>query len=212
MSQMAELEDAFVFREDAALKAHLQGITVADLKSPERPVKVWFGYPDIEIRTQEYPYLVIEMYDIQPATDRQSSGFWMDDTMRGTVSAVEGETYSYYAPVTYDIFYQVSSYSRHPRHDRAIMFKMLNEKVPGKYGHLIVPDANGSGKAVARHMFLEGFVKQDTVEDGRRLFRNVFSIRVVSEMTFAQAAQAVPQVEQVNIQTLGNIPSGYQPI
>jgi hypothetical protein len=212
MSQMPQLEDAFIFREDSALKTHLQGLTVADLKAQERPVKVWYGYPDVEVKQQEYPYMVIELYDIQPAADRQSSGFWIDEDYRGTRTPSAGDTYSYYAPVTYDLFYQVSSYSRNPRHDRAIMFKMLNEKVPGKYGHLIVPDANGSGNAVARHMFLEGFVKQDTVEDGRRLFRNVFSIRVVSEMTFAQAAQAVPQVEQVNIQSLGNIPSGYQPI
>lgn len=209
---MTTLEDAFVFREDAALKTHLQGITVADLKAPNRQVKVWYGYPDVEVRVQEYPYMVIELYDIQPANDRQSSGFWMDNTFRGTVTPTAGETYSYYAPTTYDLFYQVSSYARNPRHDRAIIFSMLNEKIPGKYGHLIVEDANGSGKAVARHMFLEGFAKQDTVEDGRRLFRNVFSIRVLSEMTFAQATEAIQQVEIINIQTQGNIPSGYQPI
>jgi hypothetical protein len=212
MSQMPQLEKSFIFREDEALKNHLQGMTVADLKASTRPVKVWYGYPDVEVKQQEYPYVVIELYDIQPSSERQSSGFWIDDTYRGTVAAVEGETYSYYAPVTYDLFYQVSTYARNPRHDRALMFKVLNEKVPGKYGHLIVPSANGDGTVVARHMFLEGFTKQDTVEDGRRLFRNVFSIRVVSEMTFAEAAQATPQVEQINIQTLGNIPTGYETV
>lgn len=209
---MPTLEESFIFAEDAALKAHLQGITVSDLKVPDRPVKVWYGYPDVEVRAQEYPYMVIELYDVQPANDRQSSGFWFDDTYRGTVEPEEGVTYSYYAPVTYDLFYQVSTYSRNPRHDRTIMFKMLNEKIPGKYGHLVVPSMNGDGKVVARHMFLEGFTKQDTIEEGRRLFRNVFSIRVLSEMTFVEAAQATLQVEQINIQNLGNIPSGYEPI
>ena len=206
------LDDAFIFAEDKALKTHLQGIVVSDLKDNERPVKVWFGYPDVELRAQEYPYMVIDLYDIQPASDRQSSGIWIDDTQRGTQEAVAGNTYSYYAPTVYDLYYQVSSYSRHPRHDRGIMLSMLNEKIPGKYGHLMVPQANGDD-AVARHMFLEGFVKRDSVEDGRRLFRNVFSIRVVSEMTPLVPYAATPQVEIVNIESEPtNIPSEFRSV
>jgi hypothetical protein len=192
----------FLFAEDKALKSHLQGIVVSDLKEATRPVKVWFGYPDVELRLQEYPYMVIELYDIQPANDRQSAGFWVDDTQRGTIARDGSTTYSYYAPQVYDLYYQVSSYSRNPRHDRKIIFEMMNKKVPGKYGHLMIPSDNEDGTYDARHMFLEGFVKRDTVEDGRRLFRNVFSIRVVSEMTFADEAQSTLPVEQVIIQPL----------
>jgi len=206
------LEDAFLFAEDKALKEHLQGITVSDLKQSTRQVKVWFGYPDVELRAQEYPYLVIDLYDIQPASDRQSSGIWMDNTNRGTQAVAAESTYSYYAPVVYDLYYQVSSYSRHPRHDRGIMLSMLNNKIPGKYGHLMVPQGNGVG-TVARHMFLEGFVKRDSIEDGRRLFRNVFSIRVVSEMTPLVPDVATPQVETVNLETEPtNIPSGLRSV
>jgi hypothetical protein len=87
------------------------------------------------------------------------------------------------------------------------MLSMLNSKIPGKYGHLMVPQENGVG-TVARHMFLEGFVKRDSIEDGRRLFRNVFSIRVVSEMTPLVPDVATPQVETVNIESEPtNIPS-----
>jgi len=201
------VDDAFLFAEDKALKNHLQGITVSDLKQSTRQVKVWFGYPDVELRAQEYPYLVIDLYDIQPASDRQSSGIWIDNTNRGTQAVAAESTYSYYAPVVYDLYYQVSSYARHPRHDRGIMLSMLNSKIPGKYGHLMVPQENGVG-TVARHMFLEGFVKRDSIEDGRRLFRNVFSIRVVSEMTPLVPDVATPQVETVNLETEPtNIPS-----
>jgi hypothetical protein len=92
------------------------------------------------------------------------------------------------------------------------MLSMLNEKIPGKYGHLMVPQANGDD-AVARHMFLEGFVKRDSVEDGRRLFRNVFSIRVVSEMTPLVPYEATPQVEIVNIESEPtNIPSEFRSV
>ena len=66
-------DDAFLFAEDKALKSLLQGITVTDVKNNTRPVKVWFGYPDVELRTQDYPYMAIDLYDIQEANDRQSS-------------------------------------------------------------------------------------------------------------------------------------------
>jgi hypothetical protein len=202
-------DTSFLYAEDKALKTHLQGIQVQDTKDNTRPVKVWFGYPDVELKNQEYPYMVIDLFDIQPANDRQSSGFWIDNTNRGTQQASSNARHSYYAPVVYDLYYQVSSFARHPRHDRTIIFEMLNRKIPGKYGHLIIPQANGNGY-VARHMFLEGFVKRDSVEDGRRLLRNVFSIRVVSEMTPYTPSVPTPQIQSANIMTTGNPPSGFE--
>ena len=153
--------------------------------------------------------MVIDLFDIQPANDRQASGFWIDNTNRGTQAPASNGRYTYYAPVLYDLYYQVSTFARHPRHDRTIIFEMLNRKIPGKFGHLIIPQANGNG-FVARHMFLEGFVKRDSVEDGRRLLRNVFSIRVVSEMTPYQPSTPTPQVQTANILTTGNPPSGFE--
>lgn len=205
------LETSFIFAEDAALKTLIQGITVSDLNNAARSLKVYYGYPDIELRTQEYPYCVLELYDIRESNERQSSGMWIDGTNRGTVASDGSTTYEYYAPVVYDLFYQVTTYARHPRHDRSIIYYMLNEKIPGKYGHLHIPNPNGDGGSVARHMFLEGFVKRDRVEDGRRVFQNVFSIRVMSEMTPLQASLAKP-VQQVNLTNNGDIPSGYTQI
>ena len=207
----ATLETSFIFAEDKALKTHLQGITVDDLKSAPRQVKVWFGYPDVELRQQEYPFMIIDLFDVQPANDRQQGGFWADNTYRGTKTANANETYSYYAPVVYDLYYQVSTFARNPRHDRAIIFSMLNEKIPGKFGHLIVPQQNGEG-FVARHMFLEGFVKRDSVEDGRRLLRNVFSIRVVSEMTPYDEPSATPLVDTVTIVQNSVPPTGFDSV
>jgi len=202
-------DTSFLYAEDKALKTLLQGIYVQDTKDSTRPVKVWFGYPDVELKAQEYPYMVIDLFDIQPANDRQASGFWIDNTNRGTQAPASNGRYTYYAPVLYDLYYQVSTFARHPRHDRTIIFEMLNRKIPGKFGHLIIPQANGNG-FVARHMFLEGFVKRDSVEDGRRLLRNVFSIRVVSEMTPYQPSTPTPQVQTANILTTGNPPSGFE--
>lgn len=203
--------DPFVIAEDKALKAHLQGIVVSDEKSANRQVKVWFGYPDVEIRNQEYPFITIDLIDVTPALNRQHQGRLTDNDYRGTSS--QG-MYTYDYPVAYDITYQITTHARHPRHDRALMFA-LHDKFPSIYGYLRVPNELGTEFSY-RSTFLDGFVKRDTVEEdsgGRRLLRNVFTIRVVSEMTPFAPKTAVPAVEQVDINpTITNIPFGYTPV
>ena len=208
------MANPFIVAEDLALKTLLSGITVKDDKNQNRTVKVWFGYPDVEIRTQDFPFLTIDLIDIIPGNPRQTYGYLTDTDYRGTITPVPGQVYTYITPVAYDLVYQVTSYARHPRHDRAIMFQLFN-KFPSKYGHLIVPNQLGT-ETSSRSMFLDGFVKRDAVDSetgNRRLLRNVLSIRVLSEMTPDVAAEAIKQVEYVNINTTtSSIPSGYQPI
>lgn len=202
----------FVIAEDLALKQHLTGITVSDEKNPTRQVKVWFGYPDVEIRNQEYPFITIDLLDITPALNRQHQGIIYDDDQQGT-NPVTGH-YSYDYPTAYDISYQITTYARHPRHDRALVYALHN-KFPSIYGYLRVPNELGTEYSY-RSMFLDGYVKRDTVENdsgGRRLLRSVFTVRIVSEMTPNQAANAIPSVEQVDINpTITNIPLGYIPV
>ena len=64
----------FILAEDEALKAHIQGLTVSDNSMPDRPVKVWFGYPDVEVRDQVFPFLTIDLIDIKAANERQTYG------------------------------------------------------------------------------------------------------------------------------------------
>lgn len=204
----------FIIAEDLALKTYLNGLTVADQKNPTRPVKVWFGYPDVEIRDQSFPFLTIDLIDIVPANDRQTSGRLSDDDYRGTRAPVAGRVYEYDLPIAYDLSYQITSFSRHPRHDRALMFQLLN-KFPSKFGNLLVPNELGT-QFSARSMFLDGFVKRDAVEDetgNRRLLRNVFSIRILSEMTPRAAQTATRIVDTVKINRITtHIPSRYQSV
>jgi hypothetical protein len=193
----------FIIAEDLALKSLCQGMTVSDDKNPSRQVKVWFGYPDVEIRTQDFPYVTIDLIDIIPANNRQSSGLQYDSDFQGTVAPSGSSYYEYEIPVAYDLVYQVSSFSRHPRHDRALMYQLLR-KFPSKYGKLAVPNQLGTRTAY-RSMFLDGFVKRDAVESetgNRRILRNVLSVRVVSEMSPATAATLIPSVQTVNIDTI----------
>ena len=198
---------SFIIAEDAALKNYLQGMTVADEKAPVRPVKVWFGYPDVEIRTQSYPYVVVELVDIRAATERQISGMNYDSDNRGTVNPTANTVYRYQIPLPYDLVYQISAYSRHPRHDRAILFQM-QQKFPSQYGSLPMPNALNTESAY-RHMFLDGFLKRDQIEDGKRLFRAVYTVRIVSEMTPVNANNALSTVQTVEINRVTtNVPAG----
>jgi hypothetical protein len=206
----------FLLAEDAALKAHLSGITVSDEKNPNRPVGVWFGYPDVEIREQTYPFITIDLMAVRNAVERQTSGVIYDGDYSGTVAPVNGVFYKYEVPIAYDLLYQVTSYSRHPRHDRAIIFQ-LSQKFPGMRGHLAVPNELGTHTAY-RHMFLESTMKNDKAEGengNKRLLRNIYTVRVISEMTPATASAApIPDVEivRINQEVASSIPADKIPV
>ena len=205
----------FLIAEDTALKTLLQGMTVGDEKTASRPVKVWFGYPDVEVRAQEFPFVTIDLIDMIPANDRQTSGQLVDNDYRGTVAPIAGKTYRYEVPVAFDLIYQITTYARHPRHDRAMMFQ-LTHKFPSKYGGLLVPNELGT-ETSRRHMFLDGFAKRDAVDGetgNRRLLRNIYTVRVISELTPLDAGRRASRVEEVlvNLPELtdqtSNIPLG----
>jgi hypothetical protein len=204
----------FIIAEDLAIKTWCQGLTVSDEKNPNRTVKVWFGYPDVEVRTQDFPFITIDLIDIAPANDRQFSGMLADNDYRGTIAPTSNHTYTYDVPIAYDLVYQITSYSRHPRHDRAIMFQLMN-KFPSKYGFLRVSNELGTEYS-SRSMFLDGFVKRDAVESetgNRRLLRNVLTVRVVSEMTPSQADSSTRVVSSVSIDRNNpSIPSDFNQV
>lgn len=204
--------DPFLIAEDKALKNHLAGLTVGDEKNGARQVKVWFGYPDVEVRDQSFPFVTIDLIDVIPSNERQSSGFTYDADYNGTVAINSSGAYGYEIPIAYDLVYQVTSYSRHPRHDRALIFQLLN-KFPSKFGKLPVPNQLDT-EIGYRSMFLDGFAKRDAVDGetgNRRLLRNVLSVRVVSEMSPSLAASLLPYVEQVSLvpPTTPSSHSGY---
>ena len=204
------MPNPFLIAEDEALKTLLQGMTVVDEKAGTRQVKVWFGYPDIEARDVTWPFITIDLIDVVPANDRQIQGRLYDGDYQGT-QVPDGRVYGYDIPVAYDIVYQVTSHSRHPRHDRSLMFQLLN-KFPSKYGKLPVPNQLGTATAW-RSMFLDGFTKMDGVEEdtggARRILRNALTVRVISEMSPISPATPVQPVEEVFLDTDPTPPSGF---
>jgi hypothetical protein len=202
---------SFILSEDLAIKTALGGIVVTDEKNSARSVGVWFSTPDIESRAQSYPYITIDLIDTNYAKYRQTSGLFRDNDAQGTIAPVAGNTYTYEIPVAWDLKYQITTYSRHPRHDRAILAHILNNVFPATRGYLAVPNDLGTETSY-RHLMLEDLIKRDTIEDGRRLYRNVFTISITSEGSRVTSSSA-PQVTDVLInETTTNIPSDKQPV
>lgn len=175
--------------EDEALKTLLKGMVVTDQRANSegvtRPVGVWFGMPDQELREQAYPYMTIDMIDI--AEDRQRA-------MRGTLDdsdykyfkyltptglpAGKGAKQSYPIPIYID--YQITTYSRHPRHDRQILSDLLYTRLPLRFGSLSTNDQT------VRRLDVLDIAKRDLVEQGKRLFSNAITVRISSEMPLTQ--------------------------
>lgn len=183
---------SFLLAEDEALRNLLKGMTVTDQKSnteegPQRSVGVWFGQPDQEIRSQSYPYITIDMIDI--AEDFQRS-------MRGKTKPVylsnpatidgeesfdpESQDWEINWPIPVNIDYQITTYSRQPRHDREILAQLLYTKIPLRFAVLDTGPNTSAG--TTRRLDVLDISKRDITEQAKRLFVNAITVRVSSEI------------------------------
>jgi hypothetical protein len=194
----------FLLNEDKALKSLMQSITVSDAKNSARAVGVWFGQPDVEIRDQSYPYVTLDLIDISEDPSRVHRGVvTMPYTPEGLDSSVKHQTEF---PIPVNIDYQVTSYARQPLHDRQIISNILNTKLPFRFGTLEIPEDN-----TLRRVELLGYAKRDRTEQGKRLFVNMFTIRVSAEL-FPSAIIALNKpVSAVNIGTIVALNSNVTP-
>jgi len=196
----------FIINEDEALKTLLQGITVSDGGNSARPVAVYYGQPDKDIRQQSYPYITLDLVGVREDTERAHRG-WVDLTYtpEGTTPNLNQNgsiNQQVNFPIPVDLIYQVSTWSRQPRHDRQIMAKLFAPgRLPFRFGQLPIPQ-DGTN----RRLDMLGFSKRDTTEGGKRLFSNVYNIRISSEL-FVDQFTAVYQVTDVNPSILSqNVP------
>lgn len=187
----------FLLSEDKGLRQKLEGIEVqdqrADFEGKLRKVGVWFGMPDQEIRDQSYPYIIIDMIDVSRDPSRE---------MRGVISAPAyilqngvvpaGQDREIDLPIPVNIDYQVTTYSRHPKHDRELLSQLLYTKLPLRAGSLDLDDGT------SRRLDVLDIAKRDMVEQGKRLFMNAITLRVSSEV--AQGTlKTLYKVNRVNL-------------
>ena len=171
----------FLINEDAALKTMLQGITVSDAGNSARPVAVYYGQPDKEIRQQTYPYITIDLISVREDPTRAHQGAvdltYIPEGLGVTaVNGVINKITNFPTPV--DLYYQVSTWARQPRHDRQIAAALFGAgRLPFRFGQLDIPE-----DGTVRRLDMLGFSKRDTTEGGKRLFSNVYNIKISAEL------------------------------
>jgi hypothetical protein len=188
----------FLLSEDKSLREKLQGMTVQDQRATgdgkPRSVGVWFGQPDQEIRDQSYPYITIDMIDVQRDQSREMRGLVSPDYLEGSGSDTIIDM-----PIPVTIDYQVTSYARHPRHDREIITQLLHTKFPIRFGYLELDDGT------RRRLDVMDVSKRDVTEQAKRLFVNAITVRVSSEVVLG-TLKTLEQVSAINL----NLPA-YEP-
>ncbi len=170
----------FLLDEDKALRELLQGMVVNDQKSDgsdtPRPVGVWFGQPDQELRSQVYPYITIDMIAISRDPQRE---------MRGRTTAPyltpdnlpEGAGWDIEMPIPVNIDYQITTFARHPRHDRELLAQVLYQKLPFRFAQIDI------GANTVHRLEVMSVSKRDSTEQAKRLFINAITVRLATEIS-----------------------------
>ena len=190
--------------EDKALRDLLKGMTVTDQKADggtggTRSVGVWFGQPDQELRNQSYPYITIDMIDVAEDFARSARGLakpsYLPDPEELSPSIPfnpEVHDWIRHYPIPVNIDYQVTTYARQPRHDRELLAQILYTKIPLRFA-VLEPD-----DGTVRRLDLLDISKRDVTEQAKRLFVNVLTVRVSSEMS-PDTYNTFYKVQQVNV-------------
>ena len=204
----------FLLEEDLALRTKLQGITVEDQKATgettTRPVGVWFGQPDQELRNQTYPYITIDMLDVTPDHEREMRGLVTPEYLEPPDPSYDPDinTAIINMPIPVMIDYQITTYARHPRHDRAIISQLLHSNLLLRFGYLEIPYTVGEEDGVNyRRLDVMGVSKRDVTEQAKRLFVNSITVRVSSEIV-QDTLETLYKVNRVNITDVLEIHAG----
>jgi len=152
-----------------------------------RKVGVWFGQPDQEIRSQSYPYITIDMIDLAEDFQRSMRGkakpaYLSNPTTIDGTTAFDATTNDWQInwPIPVNIDYQITTYSRQPRHDREILAQLLYTKIPLRFAVLDTGPNTSAG--TTRRLDVLDVAKRDITEQGKRLFVNAITVRVSSEI------------------------------
>jgi len=177
----------FLLAEDEALRNLLKDMVVTDQKATgngtPRKVGVWFGQPDQELTDQKYPYITIDMIDVGEDTSRAMRGrvkpMYLDNPAQMTQAIAynpELHNWDISYPIPIRIDYQITTYSRQPRHDRELLAQLLYTKIPLRFAVLQPTDGT------VRRLDVLDISKRDVTEQGKRLFVNAITVRISSEI------------------------------
>lgn len=180
----------WLLNEDEALKKKLTGLTISSVNDANKSVPVRFRFPETELAKVTFPMIVIEHNGLTRAEDREHHGsqiflpyapegydLWSDPT-DPTKSPYRSEW-----PIPYDIDYVVTLYSRHAMHDRLLTSRLMQDDMFHRFGFLEIPQDG----TVRRLDTIGGPFPADIIDDeGKRLFRKAWTVRVSSELLPSQ--------------------------
>jgi hypothetical protein len=196
----------FTLAEDAALKYRLSDMAVSDDKNPTRVADVFYRHP-VKETEKSYPYVTIELLDINHATDRQHSMqnlYFADATgltaeqqaaltsidyipsesttsdLEALVNTNEFLTLDSYTPV--DLMYQATTYCRANQHDRQLTALMLRRIAPFQgRGWVEIPE-----DGTIRRLDIMDWRSSDILDGEagykKRIFRKVYTLVMNSEL------------------------------
>ena len=197
----------FILSEDKALRNMLLGVTVTDQKADaqevSRPVRVYFGQPDQELTAQQYPYITIDMIDVQRDASREMRGKTNSEYLRP--GNLDPEIpFERDRPIPVNIDYQITTYARHPRHDRELLAQVAYTHLPFRFGTLNLDDNT------VRRLDVLSVTKRDVTEQAKRLFVNAITVRVSSEVVQGTLKQ-LTKVLSVHVDNPTAINAGGRP-
>jgi hypothetical protein len=192
----------FLLAEDAAVKNRFSGLTVSDDRNEDRPVKVFFRYPDGETERQ-YPFITVELIDIVHAKDRQhshtvlyqstgASTTWVTDDNRPNALTYWPSTHQdfseYDTPyvqasvfLSMDLLYQISTFTRSALHDRQLTSQIMRNVAQWRWGFVNIPE-----DGTTRRFDLLDWVTSDMLDPEagyrKRIFRKVYTIQMNADL------------------------------
>jgi hypothetical protein len=193
--------------EDMGLKTLLQGVTVTDLNSATatpRSVPVWFHNPEREERRITYPNITINFTGERIAHEREHRG-WVEVGYRYLqdipLDDPTGHPVMIDYPIPMDLDYTLTASARINQHISQMSGALALGRLHPRFAQVTCP-----GGTVRRLQIL-GVTRANGMEADKRLFRQVYQVRISTEIE-PSIALAVPRVRQIVTHVVNHVTSG----
>jgi len=214
----------FLLNEDRAIKKKVQGMKVHDTNEPTggRVVESRFVTPETELADVSYPLILIFYQGLSRASEREHRGpTVLPYTPEGAVYdeplMVRDHEHNWVEwdptvdfdptispwhvqdhPIPYNIDYRIEIRARYQQHlvDLVGQLAIVN-RLPERFGYLEVEE-----DATVRSLDLLGgpvMLEASRDNDGKRLFRAAYAVRVAAELDVYATTQIHKYVETVDI-------------
>jgi hypothetical protein len=175
--------------EDLGLKDLLSGVTVTDLNSTTqtpRPVPVWFHNPEREERRITYPNITINFTGERVAHEREHRG-WVQIHYRYLQNIPFDDAFPVFMenPVPIDLDYTVTASARINQHISQISGSLVQGRLHARFAQVTCPGGT------VRRVEVLGVTRANGMESDKRLFRQIYRIRIPTEI---EAAVAISQM------------------